>query len=280
MDNQFITWKKNSETTRDKGFVVRDVLAENSARKGFREIIDRYVYIYPKDIERTFRLIPSAWESFRGRGVDLGGGVGCISSTIATKKEVEQIYCVEFVESVVKLCHGVVKKAILKNEADKVVSVIGDFNNLELDDDSLDFAVFWDSIHHSYDPVKTLTECRRVLKPGGRLIIIDRAHNNNTPDQEIQRMLNVVYDKEFLHRSFLDETMIIKRKELGEHEWRFFEIEDFFKKSGFQLLDSIVIKTDIPENRELKNDNGLVEILTNYKLGGYLHRKVAFILET
>jgi len=279
MNNNYIKWKKDSATYEDKGFFVRDLLVKNSVEKGFNEIIDRYVYIYPEQIKRTFQLIPGAWGSFFGSGIDLGGGVGCISSTIAQKQNVKDIYCVEFAENVVRLCHPIIKKTILSNRVDKVVSVVGDFNNLELPDSSLDFAVTWDSIHHSQDPVKTLKECKRVLKKGGKLVIIDRAHNNNIPDSEIDRMLNVVYGKDFLKRSFLDENIIIKRKELGEHEWRFFELEDFFRKSGFNLIESIVIKTDTKENRQLKNDNNLVEIFTNYNLGGFLHRKVGFVLE-
>lgn len=171
------------------------------------------------------------------------------------------------------------KEKILKERTDKVISVVGDFDNLELADNSLDFAISWDSIHHSHDPVKTLTECRRVLKLKGRLIIVDRAHNNNTPNSEIDRMHGIVYGKEYLRKNYLDENMTLTRKDNGEHEWRFFEWDKYFKDAGFKLIDNIVLKTDTKENRELRNDNNLEEIFTPFNLGGFGHRKVAFVLE-
>jgi len=63
----------------------------------------------------------------------LGGGVGCISSTLAKKPEVQKIYCVEMVESAVTLCQPIVKNQILGKNANKVVSVVGDFDQLELE---------------------------------------------------------------------------------------------------------------------------------------------------
>ncbi len=277
--NTYIVWKKNSDIESEKGFFVRSLLAQHASEKGFRAIIDEYVYIYPENIKKTLQLIPGAWESFHGDGVDLGGGVGCISATIALKDEVSSIYCVEFVEDVVALCQPIVAQEVLQEQATKVIPVLGDFDNLELPDNSLDFAVTWDSIHHSYDPIKTLQECRRVLKPGAKLTIIDRAHNNNTPDTEIERMLNVVYDEAFIKRNYLEEGVTIMRKELGEHEWRFNELEHFFEASGFALRETIVIKTDTEENRSFTNDNNVPEVFVPYTLGGFGHRKVGFLLE-
>lgn len=40
-------------------------------------------------------------------------------------------------------------------------------------------------MHHSKNLVKTLIGIRKVLKKSGKLIIVDRAHNNNTSDAEI-----------------------------------------------------------------------------------------------
>ena len=114
----------------------------------FDAIIDEYVYINSENVNSTFNIIPKSSELIHGIGIDLGGGVGCISSTLAKRDSVDKIYCVELVEDAVKLCHNVVKQEILKNEKHKVVSVVGDFDNLELEDNSIDFAVSWDSMHH------------------------------------------------------------------------------------------------------------------------------------
>jgi ubiquinone/menaquinone biosynthesis C-methylase UbiE len=99
------------------------------------------------------------------------------------------------------------------------VIVVGDFDRLEMPDQSLDFAVIWDALHHSRDPVTTLRECRRVLKPSGRLIVVDRGHNNATPDEEINRMLGVQYSREWLIKNYRDPDVPFTRRQYGEHEY-------------------------------------------------------------
>ena len=96
------------------------------------------MYINSDNIEKTFDLISVARDLIKGIGIDLGGGVGCISSTLAKRKNVEKIYCIEVVEDVVKLCQPIVKKQILSDKTDKVISVVGDFDNLNLKDNEID----------------------------------------------------------------------------------------------------------------------------------------------
>jgi hypothetical protein len=117
------------------------------------------------------------------------------------------------------------------------------------------------------------------LKPNGIFIIVDRAHNNFTPDSEIERMLNIVYDEAFLIKNHRPKDLILTRRENGEHEHRFLEWKNFFKKSGFKLISSIVIKTESDENRKLKNDDSLSEVFTKYELGAFGNRKVSFVLQ-
>jgi SAM-dependent methyltransferase len=49
----------------------------------------------------------------------------------------------------------------------------GDLEALPLDDQSLDAAVLTLVLHHAPDPSKTLIEVARVLKPGGRALLVD-----------------------------------------------------------------------------------------------------------
>lgn len=273
------TWKRDPSLLSSQEYLGNQKLAQETSSKGYEAIINEYVYIDTEQVNRTFELIPSARDLIKGTGVDLGGGVGCISSTLAKKNEVEKIYCVEVAEDAVKLCQPIVKKNILGDKAHKVISVIGDFDHLELKDSSMDFAVAWDSMHHSLDLVKTLKECRRVLENNGIFVIVDRAHNNSTPDSEIERMLNIVYDQEFLIRNHRPKDMILTRRENGEHEYRFFEWKSFFKESGFDLSSCVVIKTITDENLKLKNDDNVPEVFVDFKLGAYGDRKVAFVLK-
>ncbi len=272
-------WKREKSLISGQEYLGNQLIAKNASSKGYDAIISEYVYIDTNYVSEIFKKIPKAWEMMKGKGVDLGGGVGCISSTIAKKEEVEKIFCIELVEDVVKLCQPIVKENILGKNADKVISVVGSFDHLELENDSIDFAVSWDSMHHSLNLTKTLTECKRILKKNSIFVIVDRAHNNSTPDSEIERMLNIVYDKEFLRKNYRSENIILTRKDNGEHEHRFFEWNEYFKQAGFEILSRIVIKTSTDENRKMKNDEGIPEIFVDHELGAFGNRKVAFVLK-
>lgn len=274
------TWPRNPELVNSQEYLGNQILAREIAKQGYQAIIDEYVYIGPAQVATTFQHIPRAWELVRGRGLDVGGGVACISCTLASKPDVDTIHCVEVVEDVVSLCQPIVKATVLGQEQSKVISVVGDFDQLQLPDHGLDFAVSWDSMHHSADPVRTLRELQRVLKPGAAFIIVDRAHNNATPDSEIERMLNIVYDEAFLTRNHRPRDLVLTRRANGEREYRFREWESFFRAGGFSLEASAVLKTDNSDNRSFSNDNGLPEIFFDYNLGGFGHRKVAFVLKS
>ena len=271
-------WKYDKQIIVYQEYLGNKILAQKTSEKGYDAIINEYVYIDSPEVEKTMKLIPNVYNKIKGIGIDLGGGVGCISSTLAKNPNVEKIFCVELVEDVVKLCQPIVKKQILKDQHEKVVSVVGDYNFLELPDNSADFALSWDAMHHSQDLVITLQECKRVLKKDGIFMIIDRAHNNSTSDEEIERILNITYDKEFLKKNYrkLDEKLT--RKENGEHEYRFYEWKEFFQKAGFELVSSVIIKTKTEENLKLKNDDGIKEIFTEYELGAFGNRKTVFVL--
>ena len=273
-----LTWKydKNKLTTEE--YIGNKILAQKTSEKGYEAIIKEYVYIDSLEVEKTIKLIPEIWGKIKGIGIDLGGGVGCIASTLAKKQDVEKIFCIALVEDVVKLCQPIVKNQILNQKHEKVISVVGDYNFLELPNNSVDFAISWDAMHHSQDPMITFQECKRVLKENGIFIIIDRAHNNSTPDKEIERMLNIIYDKEFLQRNYRKLDKKLTRKENGEHEYRFSEWKNYFNKSGFNLISSTIIKTKTEDNLKMQNDDHIKEIFTDYELGAFGNRKIAFVL--
>ena len=177
----------------------------------------------------------------------------------------------------VKLCQPIVKAEILGPDQHKVISCIGDFNRLELEPNSLDFAVAWGSLHHSYQLVDTLVECRRVLKPEGLLVVIERAHDNSTPETKINRMLNIEYDEAFLTRTYRDSEMVLTRRDNGEHEYRYAEWAEAFHSAGFQMQSASVIRAG-PEASSSSNDARIPETYIKAQLGGYLSSKVGYVL--
>ena len=274
-----LKWKVNKTILNTGDYKLNNHVASKVAKKGFKKIIKHYTDITPKNIEKVLKKNKKFWSSLKGIGVDLGGGVGCVSSVVAKKKDNRKIYCVEVVRNAVLKCQPLVKKGILKSNAHKVVSVIGDFDNINLPDSTVDFCLAWESLHHSNNVVKTLKEAKRITKNNGKILIIDRAHKNNTPDKEIKRMLNVVYSKEFLKKNWLPQNRIFTREQNGEHEYRFRELKNFFKKAKLKVLEAFILKEKVKKNKDYKNDAGLKEFFVNFRFGGFEKKKVMFMLE-
>ena len=54
----------------------------------------------------------------------------------------------------------------------------GDLSRLPLSDESIDLAVFSQSLRYASDPERPLAEAARILRPGGRVLILDlRRHD-------------------------------------------------------------------------------------------------------
>jgi ArsR family transcriptional regulator len=56
----------------------------------------------------------------------------------------------------------------------------GDLSRLPLRDDSVDVAMLSQALHHASDPERALAETARVLRPGGRLLILDLREHDQT----------------------------------------------------------------------------------------------------
>ena len=55
------------------------------------------------------------------------------------------------------------------------VDIVGDAHDLPLDDNSFDNIVLFDVLHHLECPLIFFAEAQRVLKPGGRIILVEPA---------------------------------------------------------------------------------------------------------
>ena len=274
----FIKWKINKKIFKLDDYKLNNNNAEKISKQSLKKILKHYTHISPENIYSFFKMNRIIWNSFEGIGIDLGGGVGLVSSILAKKKKVIKIYCVEVVKNAVVKCQPIVKKKILKTDKEKVISVFGSFDNIELPNSSVDFCVAWDAMHHSRNLNKTLKEANRVLKKNGKFIIVDRAHNNSTTDGEINRMLNVTYSKDFLKSNYLPTNKVLTRRMNGEKEYRFKDWKIFFKKAGFKILEEVVIKEKHRKVLNKKNDEGIKEKIVNFELGGFERKKIIYLL--
>ncbi|NBV55511.1 MAG: methyltransferase domain-containing protein [Verrucomicrobia bacterium] len=105
------------------------------------------------------------------RIADLGAGDGTLSRLLA--RQAEFVHCVDNSPRMVELGRALAKKEQLNN----LDYVLGDIEKAPLPDRSVDLVLLSQALHHAENPRKALAEAHRILKPGGRVLILDlRAH--------------------------------------------------------------------------------------------------------
>lgn len=117
----------------------------------------------------------------------------------------------------------------------------GNASQMPLADASFDLVVCRAAFKNFSEPVRALTEMRRVLRPGGKALIIDL--RRDTPQKEIDRYVDAM-DTGAVNAAFMKWTfrfMLLKRaytrqefeRMIAESGWRNYEIKD--APVGFEI---------------------------------------------
>ncbi len=114
-------------------------------------------------------LVP---EHDAGRLLDIGTGTGRVLELLAPR--ISLGVGVDASKAMLALARARLSRAGLTHCSVR----LADMYRLPLAESSFDLAVMQMVLHHAEDPAGVLTEAARVLRPGGRLIVIDLAHHS------------------------------------------------------------------------------------------------------
>ncbi len=156
---------------------AREVLAERRRRSArfFAESADRWealrLHLFGEraGILPLFGLLDPAWVVG-----DLGAGTGGLVALLAP-----------FVDRVVGVDRSAEMMRVAARRLEGVANAElrrGDLEHLPLDDGELDLAVLALALHYVVDPPDVLAEARRVVRPGGRLIVVDMRSHERGPE--------------------------------------------------------------------------------------------------
>ncbi|MGE9267071.1 MAG: metalloregulator ArsR/SmtB family transcription factor [Verrucomicrobiales bacterium] len=98
---------------------------------------------------------------------DLGAGEGTLAQLLAQRAQ--KVIAIDNSEKMVAFGQELAKKHALPNLEYR----LGDIEAPPIADDSVDLAIFSQALHHAEHPHTALAEARRILKPGGRVLILD-----------------------------------------------------------------------------------------------------------
>ena len=98
---------------------------------------------------------------------DLGAGEGTFSQLLAQRAE--KVIAIDNSEKMVDFGSQVAKDNGFKNLEYR----LGELESPPIDEESVDLVFFSQALHHAEHPDKAIREAHRIVKPGGRIVILD-----------------------------------------------------------------------------------------------------------
>ncbi len=228
-------------------------------------------------IENTGRFIRAGIRFLRdcgfrvsGIAVDCGSGKGVGAVVLSQDPQFETIYAVEYSQMHVECIMPRVFQTYAAG-LPAIQRVIGDFNRMHLPDASVDLILDVQSFHHSEDLAQSFAEAYRVLRRGGALVMIERAHSNRATDATLQALLAKEISAQQKERYGIARDAPFTRRQWGEHEYRVCDWERAIAAAGFDLKLALrTSKTKIKRLDRWLHHSWIVEMGIN--LGRFLRR--------
>lgn len=152
------------------------------------------------------------------RILDAGCGQGVVATEIAKTCKVK-VTGITITPHEVK---NAARRALRHGVAARTSFLVQDYSDLSFDDSSFDRIYTTESLSHARNVKQVLSECYRVLKPGGMLVCAEYEMDYKNFNQEIKRLADLVKDHAAIHAMY----------QFGRGEF-----EQSIKETGFELME-------------------------------------------
>lgn len=148
---------------------------------------------------------------------DLGAGEGTFSQMLA--RRAKKVIAVDNSEKMVEYGAELARKHGVKNLEYRK----GDLEAVPLRNGSIDVAFFSQALHHAQHPERAVAEAWRILKPGGRIVVLDLLRHNYEEARELYADLwlgfTEVEASRYLRQAGFKniETSVVHREEEAPH---------------------------------------------------------------
>ena len=148
---------------------MADMLGMDPARIERLRSPERLEYFHP---DRIWEVLKPAPDSIL---VDIGCGVGYLTLPFAERHPRARAYGCDILEGMV----GLLREDAVERGIDNLEPLLMDPNSVPLPDSNADFVVMG-QLHHELDePEPLMAECKRLLKRGGTVAIVDWKDEDN-----------------------------------------------------------------------------------------------------
>ncbi|TGM60673.1 class I SAM-dependent methyltransferase [Leptospira vanthielii] len=165
-----------------------------------------------------------------GKLLDLAAGIGWTSSLLSKLGSIKEVHAVEISKHRIgELFEHAVKMMV--GSPEKIFRYIGSFYKLKFPNEVFDVIFMSQAFHHSDKPLHLLFECDRVLKKGGRIILI--GEQNITARLMFRRFVgNLLRTKKIVFNFY---ELFLPDSRLGDHYYRMSDYFFMFQSMGYKL---------------------------------------------
>ncbi|MGA2216114.1 MAG: metalloregulator ArsR/SmtB family transcription factor [Bryobacteraceae bacterium] len=148
---------------------------------------------------------------------DLGAGEGTFSQLLARRSK--KVIAVDNSEKMVEYGRELAAKHGVKNLEYRK----GDLEAVPIKDATVDLAFFSQALHHAQHPERAVGEAWRILKPGGRIVVLDLLRHNYEEARELYADLWLGFTEVELTRFLRQagfkniETSVVHSEEVAPH---------------------------------------------------------------
>jgi ubiquinone/menaquinone biosynthesis C-methylase UbiE/DNA-binding MarR family transcriptional regulator len=148
---------------------------------------------------------------------DLGAGEGTFSQLLAQRAK--KVIAIDNSEKMVEYGAELARKHGVKNLTYRK----GDIEAVPIRDAAVDLAFFSQALHHAQHPERAVAEAWRILKPGGRIVVLDLLRHHHEEAREMYADLWLGFSEVDLRRFLREagfkrvESSIVHREEEAPH---------------------------------------------------------------
>ena len=152
---------------------------KDSARAYFDELAGRFGKDYVPG--RSWKALAEALIKVLNYQVvaDLGAGEGTLAQLLAQRAR--QVIAVDLAPKMVEFGQALA----IRNGLTNVEYRLGDIEDPPIEEHTLDLAILSQALHHAEHPQRAIDAAFRILKPGGRLIVLDLVQHHFEEAREL-----------------------------------------------------------------------------------------------